>query len=201
MAVFTEEFRSLVQLFPAFHVSTRGISSRYLSMMVKVYPLRNVGIRSISKPATTQKNAEEFYFIQCCISSQHSGKYSVCVPKSLLAVDTLKFGKIIKPIEKKILNLGVEEFDTESKEWVVLDPVSFVTEIAPFGEGCFRYAFKALSNRHKFRDANYVIKPFKMSALENIDILKQPPEIQSRKVELIGQKFSCTTFRSMRHCY
>ena len=107
---------------------------------------------------------------------------STVVPKSLSAVDMLKFGKIIKPVEKKILNVGVEEFDIESKEWVVLGPVSFLTEISPFGEGGFRYAFKATSNHHKFRDATYVIKRYKTSALENIEILKQSPEIQSRKV-------------------
>ena len=64
----------------------------------------------------------------------------------------LKFGKIIKPVEKKILNIGVEEFDIESKKWVVLDPVSFLTEISLFGEGGFRYVFKATSIHHKFRD-------------------------------------------------
>ena len=98
------------------------------------------------------------------------------------AVDMLRFGKIIKPAENKILNVGVEEFDIENKEWVVLGPVSFLTEITPFGEGGFRYAFKASSNHHKFRDATYVIKRYKTSALENIEVLKQSPEIQSRKV-------------------
>ena len=68
----------------------------------------------------------------------------------------LKFGKIIKPIEKKILDVEVEQFDIEGKEWVVL--VSFLTEITHFGEGGFRYAFKGSSNHHKFRDAAYVIK-------------------------------------------
>ena len=77
---------------------------------------------------------------------------SSVVPKSLSAVDMMKFGKIIKPVEKKILNVGVEEFDIESKGWIVLGPVSFLTEIFPFGEGGFRYAFKAWSNHHKFRD-------------------------------------------------
>ena len=107
---------------------------------------------------------------------------SSVVPKSLSAVDMLKFGKITKPVEKKILNVGVEDFDIESKEWVVLGPVSFLTEIAAFGEGSFRSVFKASSNHHKFTDATYVIKRYKMSALENIEILKQSPEIQSRKV-------------------
>ena len=80
----------------------------------------------------------------------------------------------IKPIEKKIVNVGVEEFDIESKEWIVLGTVSFLTEIAPFafGEGGFCYAFKASSNHHKFRDANYVLKRYKTSALESIEILK-----------------------------
>ena len=50
------------------------------------------------------------------------------MPKSLSAVDMLKFGKIIKPVEKKILNVGAEEFDIESKGWVVLGPVSFLTD-------------------------------------------------------------------------
>ena len=90
----------------------------------------------------------------------------------------LKFGKIIKPAEKRILNVGVEEFDIESKEWVVLGPVSFLTEISPFGQGGFCYAFKTSSNPHKFRDATYVIKRYKTSVLENIEILKQPPEMQ-----------------------
>ena len=62
---------------------------------------------------------------------------SSVLPKSLSAVDMLKFGKIIKPVEKKILNVGVEEFDIESKEWVILGPVSFLTEISHFGEGGF----------------------------------------------------------------
>ena len=89
--------------------------------------------------------------------------------------------KIIKSVEKKILNVWVKEFDIESKEWLILGPVSFLTEIFSFG-GDFRYAFKATSNHHKFRDATYVIKRYKTSALENIEILKQSPEIQSRKV-------------------
>ena len=88
---------------------------------------------------------------------------SSVVPKSLSVVDMLKFGKIIKPV-KKILYVGVEEFDLESKKWVVLGPVSFLTEIAPF------------------RDATYVIKRYKTSALENVEISKQSPEIQSRKI-------------------
>ena len=104
---------------------------------------------------------------------------SSVMPKNLSAVDMLKHGKII---EKKILIVGVEEFDTESKEWVVLGPVSFLTKIAPFGEVGFRYAFKASSNHHKFRDGTYVINRYKTSELENIEILKQSPEIQSRKV-------------------
>ena len=56
------------------------------------------------------------------------------VPKSLSAGDILKFGKIIKSVEKKILNVGVEEFDVETKEWVVLGSVLFLTEISHFGE-------------------------------------------------------------------
>ena len=82
---------------------------------------------------------------------------SSVVPKSLSGVDMLKFGKIIKAAEKKVLNFGVEEFDVESKEWVVLGPVLFLTENAPFGEGGSRYAFKASSKYRKFRDATYVI--------------------------------------------
>ena len=96
---------------------------------------------------------------------------SSVVPKNLLEIDMLKFGKIIKPVEKKILNAGVEEFDIESKEWVVLGPVSFLAEISPFGEGGFCYAFKTSSNHHKFRDPTYVTKPYKTSVLENIEIL------------------------------
>ena len=46
---------------------------------------------------------------------------SSVVPKRFSAVDMLKFRNIIKP-------------------------VSFLTETAPFGEGSFRYVFKALSN-------------------------------------------------------
>ena len=57
---------------------------------------------------------------------------SSVVPKSLSAVDMLKFGKIIKPVEKKILNVGVEEFYIESEKWIILGPVSFLTEITPF---------------------------------------------------------------------
>ena len=109
----------------------------------------------------------------------------------------LKFMKIIKSVEKKILNVWVEEFDIESKEWLVLGPVSFLTEIFSFG-GDFRYAFKATSNHHKFRDATYVIKRYKTSALENIEILKQSPEIQSRKVV---QMNSLARNLSMCHCY
>ena len=84
----------------------------------------------------------------------------------------LKVGKIIKLVEKKILNVALEEFNKKSKEWAVLGPVTFLTEIAPFGDGGFRYTFKTSSNHHKFRDANYVIKRYKTSALENIEILK-----------------------------
>ena len=86
---------------------------------------------------------------------------SSVVPKSLSAVDILKFGKIVKLVEKKVLNVGVEEFDVESEEWIVLGPVSFLTEITPFGEGGFRYAFKASSNHQKFRGATYATKRYK----------------------------------------
>ena len=48
------------------------------------------------------------------VSTAKSITFSV-VPKSLSAVDMLKFWKIIKPVEKKILNFGVEEFDLEGK--------------------------------------------------------------------------------------
>ena len=60
--------------------------------------------------------------------------------------------------------------------------MSFLTEIAPFGEVGFRYAFKASINHHKFRDGTYVINRYKTSALKNVEILKQSPEVQSRKV-------------------
>ena len=60
--------------------------------------------------------------------------------------------------------------------------MSFLTEIAHFGEGGFRYALKISSNHHKFRDGTYVIKRYKASVLENIEILNQTPETQSRKV-------------------
>ena len=53
------------------------LCSLYHTRTWKVYPFRNIRIRSILKPATTQKNAEEYYFTQCCICSQHSEKYSV----------------------------------------------------------------------------------------------------------------------------
>ena len=38
---------------------------------------------------------------------------SSVVPKIFSAVDTLKFRKIIRSVEKKILNVRVEEFDLE----------------------------------------------------------------------------------------
>ena len=60
--------------------------------------------------------------------------------------------------------------------------MSFLIEITPFWDGDFRDAFKASSNHPKLRDATYVIKQYKMSALENTEILKQSPEIESRKV-------------------
>ena len=41
---------------------------------------------------------------------------SSVMPKSLSAVDMLKFGKLIKPAEKKILNVAVENFGIKSKE-------------------------------------------------------------------------------------
>ena len=50
-------------------------------------------------------------------------------------------------------DVRVEEFDIESKEWVALGPVSFLTDITTLGEGGFCYEFKATSNHHKFRDA------------------------------------------------
>ena len=53
------------------------LCSLYHTRVWKVYPFRNIRRRSISKPARTQKNAKECYFTQCCISSQHSEKYSV----------------------------------------------------------------------------------------------------------------------------
>ena len=90
---------------------------------------------------------------------------SSVVPKSLSAVDMFKFGKIIKPVENRIFNVGVEEFDIESKDWVVLGPVSFLTEITLSREGGFRFAFKASRNHHKFREATFVIKRCKTSTL------------------------------------
>ena len=107
---------------------------------------------------------------------------SSVVPKSLSAVDMLKYSKIIKPVEKKILNVWVEELDIESNECVVLGAVSFVKEIAPFAEGDFRHAFKTTSNHDKFKNATCVIKRYKTSALERIKMLKQSRGIQSRKV-------------------
>ena len=94
----------------------------------------------------------------------------------------LTFGEIIRPVEKKNHSVGVEKLDIETKELVVLGPVSFLREISPFGEGGSRYAFKATSNHRKPRDAAYVIKRYKTSALENIEILRQSPVIQSREV-------------------
>ena len=47
------------------------------------------------------------------VSTEKSIASSV-VPKSLSAVDMLKFGKIIKPVEKNILNVEVEEFNIET---------------------------------------------------------------------------------------
>ena len=64
--------------------------------------------------------------------------------------------------------------------------MSFLAEISSFKKGGFRYAVKATSNHHKFRDATYVIKRYKTLALENTEILKQSPEIHSRKVDQIN---------------
>ena len=89
---------------------------------------KSVILHSVVSPVSTVKNIA-----------------SSVVPKSLPAIDMLKFGKIIKPIERKILNVEVEEFNIKSKEWVVLGPVSFITEIASFGESVFRYTFKVTS--------------------------------------------------------
>ena len=160
----------------------------------KSIPLERLELDSFQSQPQHKKMRKNV--ISCSVVSPVSTAKSTAscvVPKSLSTVDMLRFGKIIKPVEQKILNVGVEEFDIESKEWVVLGPVSFLTEITPFGEGGFRYAFKDSSNHHKFRDATYVIKRYKTSSLENIEVLKQSPEIQSRcSNEVIGQKFSCT---------
>ena len=53
------------------------LCSLYHTRVWKIYPFKNVRIRSIWKPDTTQKNEEECYFTQCYICSQHSEKYSV----------------------------------------------------------------------------------------------------------------------------
>lgn len=70
------------------------------------------------------------------------------------------------------------------------------------GYGAICYAFKAAINNDKFTDGTFVIKQYKMSALENIEALKQSPWMQSRKVvqmnsvpEDLALQFSnrCTT--------
>ena len=123
------------------------------------------------KAGCNTKNAEECYFAQSCTSSQHSEKKTnFCGAKKPSAVDTLKFGKIIKPVERKNLNVGVEEFNIESKTWVVLGPASFLPEIAPLGEGWF--PFKASKNHRKLRDATDVRNRYKTLALENTGTLK-----------------------------
>ena len=43
------------------------------------------------------------------------------------------------------------------------------------GYGAICYAFKAAINNDKFTDGTFVIKQYKMSALENIEVLKQSP--------------------------
>ena len=53
--------------------------------------LKSVISRSVVSPVSTAKSIA-----------------SSAVPKSLSVVDILKFGKIIKPVEKKILNIGVD---------------------------------------------------------------------------------------------
>ena len=52
--------------------------------------------------------------VVCPISTTKSIASSV-VPKRLSAEDMLKFGKTIKLAENKMLNVGGEEFDIESK--------------------------------------------------------------------------------------
>ena len=54
-----------------------------------------------------------FHSVVYPVSTEKSIASSV-VPKSLSAVDMLKFGKIIKPVEKNILNVEVEEFNIET---------------------------------------------------------------------------------------
>ena len=104
------------------------------------------------------------------------------VPKSLSALDMMKFGKIIKPVVKETRDIFVEEFNMNNNEWVTIGSVQFVIEMAHFEEGAFRYAFKAVSSDPKFNDGSYVVKRYKQTALDNITELNQSPEMQLRKV-------------------
>ena len=135
------------------------------------------------------------------VVSQHSEKYSVfCGATKPFSSRYVEIWEDHQSRREEILNVGVEVFDIESKEWVVLGPVSFLIEVAPFGEGGFRYVFKASSNHHKFRDATYVIKRYKTPSLENIEILKQSPEIQSRKVVQMNSLARNLAARSSDRC-
>ena len=61
---------------------------------------------------------QECYCTQPCISlSTAKIIASFVVPKSLLAVDILKLGEIIKPVKEKMLDVGVKEFKIECKHF------------------------------------------------------------------------------------
>ena len=132
----------------------------YNARVWKVYPfrsVRNVNVRN-NKANPDTKECEECYFTECFISSQQCEKYNIfCGAKKPFRSRYVEIWEDHQTCGKKVLNFGVEEFDAESKEWVVLGPVLFLTETAPFGEGGSRYAFKASTKYRKFRDATYVI--------------------------------------------
>ena len=169
----------------------------YLSETLELDPFQR-------KPRHNE-NAEKCYFTQCCISNQHSKKYSVfcCVKKPFCSrcVGIWEDHQICGKQHSRWWDWRIQYGEYE---WVALGPVSFQTEIAPFGEGGFHYAFKASSNHHKFRDATYVIKRLQnVSSWKYRDVkaVTRNTVNKSCSNEFIVQKFSCIILWLMCHCY
>lgn len=102
------------------------------------------------------------------------------VVPSISLSQMLKLGKVIAAPEVDIVTLKLEEFSLTNMEWLNPVEVKISLERKPFAEGAFREAYMAKSIAG-LPKGNYVLKKYKESEKQGIEVLFGSIEAHTRK--------------------
>ena len=101
-------------------------------------------------------------------------------PPSVSISTILKAGMLVKPSVQNKVNLTLEQFSVQNREWEIFKADDFVVDTKYFSSGAFRNAFKAKSFKPK--QQTWVLKTYKSDAIKVMeDNMKTSVENHARK--------------------